>query len=89
MSYLTKIHVAALRREGRLGAGKRLRHAFELAGVTQQEAANALGLSQSYISDVLCGRYETVTVSIAHKFSGYFGVAIEDLFPVKQKESNT
>ena len=83
MTNLTKIHIAKLRREDRQEPGNRLRHAMELAGVTQQEVANALGLSQSYISDTVCGRYETVTVSIAHRFAQYFGVAIEDLFPMQ------
>ena len=85
MSHLTKIHIAALRREDRQEPGNRLRHAFEQSGVTQQEVANALGWAQAYISDVVCGRYATITVAVAHKFAGYFGVPIEDLFPAKQE----
>jgi len=81
MSLLTKIHLANLRRQR--DDGNRLKRAMELAGVTQQEVAEALAMSQSYISDVACQRYRTVTVSIAHRFAQYFGVAIEDLFPMQ------
>ncbi len=86
MPRLTKIHIARLRRQP---AKNRLSRAVEFAGVTQQEVGDALGMKQSYISDVSRGRYDTLTVSNAHKFAMYFGVSIEDLFPfVPEKQTN-
>lgn len=78
MPRLTKIHITRLRRQP---AKQRLSRAIEFAGVTQQEVGRTLGIPQSYISDVARGRYDTITVSNAHKFALYFGVSIEDLFP--------
>lgn len=56
---------------------------MDLAGLTQAQLAEAIGLSQPYISDVKTGRYNTLTVENAYKFADYFGCAIEDLFPAK------
>lgn len=65
-------------------AGNRVSRAFELAETTQNEVAAATGLPQPYISDVVRGRYQTITVENAHKLAGAFGCAIEDLFPAKE-----
>lgn len=87
MPRLTKIHIARLRRQA---VRNRLSRAIEFAGVTQQEMGDALGMKQSYISDVSRGRYDTLTVSNAHKFAMYLGVSIEDLFPFEpEKETDT
>lgn len=80
MPQLTKLHLAKLRRQAK---GNRIARAIELAGVTQQEVSHDLRCSQSYISDVSRQRYATVTVETAHRFAGYFGVQIEDLFPAQ------
>ena len=77
---LTKTHIQALRRvpddQSRLG------NALELGGVTQTAMAQDLGLTQTYISDVVRARYQTITVQNAYRFSNYFGCTIEDLFPL-------
>lgn len=64
--------------------GNRLRKAFEMSGATQQEAQEATGLTQGYISQVVNNRYPTITVDNARKFADFFGCSIEDLFPASE-----
>ena len=59
----------------------RMARAMGLTRVTQTTLANAIGLSQPYVSDVIRGRYRTITVANARKFANFFGCSIEDLFP--------
>ena len=74
---LTEQQLAILRVE----PGNRVAKAISLAGVRQMVVAEALGLSQPYVSDVVRQRYRTITVDNARKFADYFGCYIEDLFP--------
>ncbi len=62
-------------------SGNRVAQAMALAEVKQIAVAAATGLPQPYISDVVRGRYKTITVENAHKLAEFFGCAIEDLFP--------
>ncbi len=57
--------------------------AIELAEVTQADIARATGLVQPYISNVARGRFRTITVENASKFSRFFGCEVEDLFPAR------
>lgn len=57
---------------------------MRLIGVTQAALSEAIHESQPYISDVVRGRYQTITVAKARKFAEYFGCAIEDLFPSRE-----
>ena len=59
----------------------RVAKAISLAGVTQVTVAEAVALSQPYVSDVARQRYRTITVDKARRFADYFGCRIEDLFP--------
>lgn len=59
----------------------RVATAISLAGVTQVTVAEAIGVTQAYVSDVARQRYSTITVSSARKFSRFFGCSIDDLFP--------
>jgi transcriptional regulator with XRE-family HTH domain len=59
----------------------RVAAAMEMAELTQAQLADAIGLTQPYVSDVCRGRFATITVENAHKFAEFFGCAIEDLFP--------
>jgi transcriptional regulator with XRE-family HTH domain len=63
--------------------GNRLATALELSETTQMALAEAIGLTQGYVSNVARGKH-AVTVENAHKFADFFGCAIEDLFPAKQ-----
>ena len=81
---LTLEQVEALRRRP-ADRGNRVAAAIDAAGVTQVVVAAATGLPQPYISDVVRGRYQTITVANARKFAEFFGCSIEDLFPARQE----
>lgn len=81
---LTSSQLADLRDARIPESGNRVSVALQLAGLTQQEAAALIGESQPYISDVVRGRYQTITLAKAYKFAALFGCAIEDLFPAKE-----
>ena len=78
---LTKKQLALLRADSESPAWNRIASAMSLAGVTQKTVARAVGLPQPYVSDVVRGRYRTITLRNARKFARYFGCSIEDLFP--------
>ena len=80
---LRKKHLAILRADSQSAGPNRVGLAISLAGVTQGAVARAVGLPQPYISDVVRGRYQTITLRNARKFAEYFGCAIEDLFPTE------
>lgn len=67
--------------------GNRIEAATKLAEVTQAELSRALGMTQQYVNDVARGRYQTITVTQARKFSEYFGCDIEDLFPARDERA--
>lgn len=58
----------------------RLKLAMTLTGATQAEIVAFTQFVQPYISDVVRGRFRTITVDNAQKFADFFGCAIEDLF---------
>lgn len=64
--------------------GNRLADAIELSQETSTSIAAELGFALQYVSDVSRGRYDTITVENAGRFSRYFGCAIEDLFPARE-----
>lgn len=75
---LTEQQLAIVRSEP---GSNRMARAMGLTQVTQTTLADAIGLSQPYVSDVIRGRYKTITVANARKFADFFGCSIEDLFP--------
>lgn len=58
--------------------------ALELAGISQAEFARDLNFQPPYVSDVVRGRYRTITLENGVKVAEYFGVAVEDLFPARE-----
>ena len=50
-------------------AANRVAKAVSLVGVTQMVLAEAVGLTQPYVSDVARRRYQTITVENARKFA--------------------
>lgn len=62
----------------------RLRIAFAVAGVKQAEACAAIGLIPSQMSDLVNGKYRTVSVDTARSLADFFGCSIEDLFPARE-----
>jgi predicted XRE-type DNA-binding protein len=76
---LTKTHIQTLSRMP--SKRNRVAKAIELGGVTQTAIAQDLGLTQTYISDVVRERFKTITLENAYVFSTYFGCGVEVLFP--------
>jgi transcriptional regulator with XRE-family HTH domain len=56
---------------------------MELAEVTQVQLAEATGLTQSYISRIKNDRYDDLSGDTMRSLAGYFGCALDDLFPAK------
>lgn len=81
---LTATQIAQLRSAPVGDNWNRLRVAMKLVEVTQEQLAEAINESQPYISDVVRGRYQTITLAKAQKFSQYFGCLIEDIFPARE-----
>ena len=79
---LTDRQLAVLRASPRTN---RVATAISLAGVTQVTVAEAIGVTQAYVSDVARQRYSTITVASARKFSRFFGCSIDDLFPPRDE----
>lgn len=80
---LTKQQLRALREAPVNAAGNRLQAAIDLAESNQIAVGRAIGMSNTYVSDVVRGRNSNPTVETAYKFAAFFGCAIEDLFPPK------
>ncbi|MCY4507476.1 MAG: helix-turn-helix transcriptional regulator [Acidobacteria bacterium] len=78
---LTKRQLARLRAAAVTPGSNRLGLALSLMGVSQGRVAGAVGVPQPYVSDVVRGRYRTITVANARRFARYCGCLIEDLFP--------
>lgn len=73
--------MAALAKMALDGRPNRLSAAISMANAKQADIAAATGFTQSYISAVSNGRYQTITVENAHKFAEFLGAPIEVLFP--------
>lgn len=82
---LTHTQLTALRREPIPGSGNRLAKAIDLSGETQTSIGEQIGLPHTYVSDVSRGRFQTITLENAYKFSAFFGCQIEDLFPSRSE----
>lgn len=81
---LTPIQVQRLRRSAvPRRRGNRLAKAIALSGETQTSLGQRIGLPHTYVSDVARGRFQTITIENAYKFSSFFGCQIEDLFPAR------
>lgn len=79
---LTKKQLARLRAAPVEPGSNRVELAISIAGVSQATVAQAIGVTQPYVSDVVRARYETITLRNARKFAQFFGCLVEDLFPV-------
>lgn len=75
--------LSALRMAPLTGANK-LAIAIALVGTTQEQIEAATGIRQAYVSAIVNARYSKLPLETARKLAGYFGCAIEDLFPARQ-----
>lgn len=55
------------------------------AQITQEELANAVGVSRQTIISLESGRY-TASLPLAFKLSNYFGQPIENIFVYEEEE---
>lgn len=86
---LTPTQLRRLRQSDVPDTGNRLSVVLDLLEFTQQQLADAMTragytVTQPQVSDVLRGRYPTLTVDTAYKFTRFLGCHIEDVFPAKQ-----
>lgn len=65
--------------------GNRIAAALEIAGATQAELAEATGFTQSYISDVVRGRYQTITLENARRLASALGLSVDEAFPSTER----
>lgn len=63
------------------GRPNRLRVALAFVDAKQSDLVEATGFPQPYVSDVMRGRFETITVDNAQGFADALGCDIKDLFP--------
>lgn len=87
---LTPAELRKLQHEPLGEGGNRLAAAMALKKLTQNRLAELMreagyDVTQPRISDVVRGRYESITLDNAYKFAEFFGCAIEDLFPAKEQ----
>lgn len=80
---LTPAQISRLRRMPPAASGNRLQAAIDLAKGTQTEVARQTGFTFSYIADCCRGRYQTLTVTNAHRIAAVFGCLVDDLFPAR------
>lgn len=71
-------------RAAKLTGKNKVLKARELAKQTQAELAEALGITQAYVSAIERNVYGDLPLETTRSFSDHFGCAIEDLFPAKQ-----
>ncbi len=81
---MTVPQLEQLRSSGFPRTGNRVGVAIEIAGVTQRTIARTLGMPEPYVSEVVRGRYRTITVENAHRFADFFGCTVDDLFPRRE-----
>ena len=80
---LTRKQLNSLRVEKKSGPN-RLKRAMQLADVTQEQVAAAVGVSQSHISEIANGNYSRLPIDMVQNLAGYFGCSTDDLFPARQ-----
>lgn len=72
-------------RTTRTDSPNKLRLAIKLDGVTQVQVAGAVGVSQSQVSEDVAGKFSEISLEKARAYAGFFGCAVEDLFPAREE----
>ena len=63
----------------------RIKELRKLGKITQDEMANAVGVTRQTIISLENGKYNASLI-LAHKIAKYFGVAIEEIFIFGEEE---
>jgi hypothetical protein len=80
---MTPKQLRALRGAGVPATGNRLAIAFFLTEQSQADCVRGTRFTTPYVSDMVRGRFQNISVENAREFAAFFGCQIEDLFPAK------
>jgi hypothetical protein len=65
--------------------GNRLAAAFEITERSQAACVRETKFTAQYVSDMVRGRFQNISLDNAHEFARFFGCQIEDLFPARSE----
>ena len=69
-----------------MSIGSKLKALRILKGLTQEELADAVGVTRQTIISLENGRYNA-SLLLAHKIAKYFGSSIEEIFLFEEEET--
>ncbi len=78
---MTPKQLKELRSRPRSGVGNQLAEAFSVTERSQADCVRETRFTAQYVSDMVRGRFQNISLDNAREFADYFGCAIEDLFP--------
>jgi len=81
---MTPKQLADLRNRSARKTGNRLAAAFEIVDRSQADCVRATRFTAQYVSDMVRGRFQNISLDNARTFAEYFGCQIEDLFPARE-----
>ena len=55
-----------------------------LAGTTQVQVAEGIGIAQSQVSEDVNGKFSEISLDKARAYARFFGCTVEDLFPARE-----
>ncbi len=64
--------------------GNRLADAFSITERSQAECVRETKFTAQYVSDMVRGRFQNISIDNAHEFARFFECQIEDLFPSRE-----
>lgn len=65
--------------------GNRLAAAFDITERTQADCVRETKFTTQYVSDMVRGRFQNISIDNAREFAEWFGCQIEDLFPASKQ----
>lgn len=65
--------------------GNRLAMAFEITEQSQADCVRLTKFTAAYVSDMVRGRFQNISLDNAREFAAFFDCAIEDLFPSREQ----
>ncbi len=64
--------------------GNRLGAAFEITERSQADCVRQTKFTPQYVSDMVRGRFQNISLDNAREFAAFFDCQIEDLFPSRE-----
>lgn len=65
--------------------GNRLASAFEITERSQADCVRQTKFTPQYVSDMVRGRFQNISLDNAREFAEFFECPIEDLFPSREQ----